>query len=563
VAAAWLVALSGTASAAGVSGYRVVSATQNVAAGQGGTASATCPSGDVVLSGGYQVSDSTPGALNYWGSAPTLADNSLSSTTWSAGIGNNTTTTQSVTAYAVCVSSSISGYSEQSQFFSMPAGSATDGNLACPAGDVVVGGGWLGGPGFVVDSDPSKNSTISSTNWDVFFDGSQSGATGGTVYAICISNSASGFSDQLNQTFTAGTISQGCPAGQVAIGGGFEGTNPSMVAPVDATGATSTNTWSVTNANPGGGVVGVFTICADALPTVSSLKPSSGAAAGGTTVAVVGNGLSGATKVLFGNAPATRFTVTNDAQINAVAPPGTGTVDVTVVSPGGTSATSPNDQYTYLPSVTGISPASGPAAGGTAVTISGVGFTNATAVNFGSTPATQFKVNSDTSISGTAPAGAGVVDVTVTTPTSTSQAHAADRFSHVPSVTGVSPSSGPAAGGTTVTINGAGFTGATAVRFGSNPATNVVVANSTQITATSAPGSGTIDVTVTTAGGASATGAADLFTYNAPPPPSPASAPPAVTGGHLRARREAGRLLRERSIRRTSPPRRSSNTGWI
>ena len=48
----WLAALSGTASAAGVSGYRVVSATQNVAAGQGGTASATCPTGEVVLSGG-------------------------------------------------------------------------------------------------------------------------------------------------------------------------------------------------------------------------------------------------------------------------------------------------------------------------------------------------------------------------------------------------------------------------------------------------------------------------------------------------------------------------------
>jgi hypothetical protein len=69
----WLLAINGTASAAGVSGYRVVSAAQNVAAGQGGTASATCPSGDVVLSGGYQVSDSRPGALNYWGSAPTLA----------------------------------------------------------------------------------------------------------------------------------------------------------------------------------------------------------------------------------------------------------------------------------------------------------------------------------------------------------------------------------------------------------------------------------------------------------------------------------------------------------
>ena len=96
-----------------------------------------------------------------------------------------------------------------------------------------------------------------------------------------------------------------------------------------------------------------------------------------------------------------------------------------------------------------------------------------------------------------------------------------------PSVTSISPTSGPTAGGTSVTINGANFTGAT-VKFGSSPAT--ITSNiGTQMVVASPPGSGAVDVTVTNAGGTSATSAADRFTYTSPPPPPPPTSPPAVT----------------------------------
>lgn len=83
-----------------------------------------------------------------------------------------------------------------------------------------------------------------------------------------------------------------------------------------------------------------------------------------------------------------------------------------------------------------------------------------------------------------------------------------------PIVTGISPASGSAVGGTTVTITGVGFTGATAVEFGSNPASNFTVVSDTEITATSPAGSGTVDLKVTTPGGTSETVAGDRFAYS-------------------------------------------------
>ncbi len=82
-------------------------------------------------------------------------------------------------------------------------------------------------------------------------------------------------------------------------------------------------------------------------------------------------------------------------------------------------------------------------------------------------------------------------------------------------VTGISPSSGPLGGGTTVTITGSNFTGATGVSFGNVPATSFTVNGDTSITAVSpaAGNAGPVDVTVTTPAGASATSSADQFSY--------------------------------------------------
>ena len=150
-------------------------------------------------------------------------------------------------------------------------------------------------------------------------------------------------------------------------------------------------------------------------------------------------------------------------------------------TPGGKSATSTADHFTYIvaPVVTGVNPTAGPPAGGTMVTITGTGLSGATVVDFGTVAATNVTVINGTTITADSPAGTGVVDVTVTTPGGTSATSAADQFTYTlaPVVTGVSPTAGPPAGGTFVTITGSNLIRATAVDFGTVAATNVTVIN--------------------------------------------------------------------------------------
>jgi cyclophilin family peptidyl-prolyl cis-trans isomerase len=253
----------------------------------------------------------------------------------------------------------------------------------------------------------------------------------------------------------------------------------------------------------------------EAAPTVTGIAPSSGPAAGGTQVVITGTGFTGASVVDFGNQAASSFTLNSATQITAVSPQSTGTVDVTVTTPGGTSATSSSDKFTYAPTVTAVTPDSGPTAGSTQVTITGTGFSNATAVDFGGVAAASFGIVSSTEITATSPAGSGTVDVTVVAPAGTSATSPSDQFTYVaaPSVTGVLPDSGPAAGGTQVTITGTALTGATVVDFGGVPASSFSVSSATQIIAVSPAGTGAVDVTVTTPGGSSSPSPSDQFTY--------------------------------------------------
>ncbi|HLK11004.1 MAG TPA: IPT/TIG domain-containing protein [Candidatus Binatia bacterium] len=174
--------------------------------------------------------------------------------------------------------------------------------------------------------------------------------------------------------------------------------------------------------------------------------------------------------------------------------------------------------FVPVPRVLGVSPTAGPASGGTTVTITGTGFTNATGVSFGGSAAASFVINADTSITAVSPnAGGGTVDITVTSAGGPSATSASDQFTFVatPTVSGVSPNGGPITGGTLVTITGANFVDVTAVYFGDMLSYGFTVNDDTSVTATSpaAEATDTVDVTVVTVGGTSAVTAADQFAY--------------------------------------------------
>jgi hypothetical protein len=230
-------------------------------------------------------------------------------------------------------------------------------------------------------------------------------------------------------------------------------------------------------------------------PAVSGFSPTSGPV--GTVVTIGGTSLSGATAVTFGGAAAVSFTVASSTSINATVPPGAFTGVVAVTSPGGTATSAGVYTVTVVPAptVSGFTPASGPV--GTSVTITGTGLTGAAAVTFGAVAATDFTVDSATSIKAVVPAGAATGKVAVTTLGGTATSTGNFTVSS-PTITSFTPTSGLS--GASVTITGTGFTGATAVRFNGTDAA-YIVNSSTQITATVPDGATTGPVAVNTPSG--------------------------------------------------------------
>jgi hypothetical protein len=172
------------------------------------------------------------------------------------------------------------------------------------------------------------------------------------------------------------------------------------------------------------------------------------------------------------------------------------------------------------PAISAVQPTSG--SGGTSVSLTGSGFSTVTAVAFGGVNATSFTINSDTSITATAPPGSGVADITVTNLAAVSRTGMPDQFTYAgatpaPTITAITPKTGPANGGI-VTITGTNLLdGIAIVRFGAVFSPGFIVNSATSLDVVVPFGSGTVDVAVTTAGGTSTASAADQFTFATAP----------------------------------------------
>jgi plastocyanin len=93
---------------------------------------------------------------------------------------------------------------------------------------------------------------------------------------------------------------------------------------------------------------GTVNVTPSLAPTIKKLSPRRGTAAGGTPVTITGTNLTGATAVKFGATNAKSFTVNSATSITAESseePPGS--VEVTVTTPGGTSAPTHKDHFKF------------------------------------------------------------------------------------------------------------------------------------------------------------------------------------------------------------------------
>lgn len=153
-------------------------------------------------------------------------------------------------------------------------------------------------------------------------------------------------------------------------------------------------------------------------PSLSSFTPIGGGA--GTTVEINGSNFTNAIAVTFNGVAAAGFTVTNNSVLGAIAPAGVSSGTISVITPGGT-ATSAN-LFFAPPTISSFTPTQGLA--GTNVTVTGVNFTNATAVLFNGVAAASFKVTNNTTLSAVVPSGASTGPITVEGPGGTNSSAA-------------------------------------------------------------------------------------------------------------------------------------------
>ena len=186
---------------------------------------------------------------------------------------------------------------------------------------------------------------------------------------------------------------------------------------------------------------GMILIALPPVPSITAVTPNNGFTPGADSVIITGKDLTGARKVTFGGTNAAHFKVDSATQITATTPAHTaGTVEVQVTTPGGASTDTGADDFTYAepgtPTITSLSPNTGSANGGTAVTIAGTyfsGLSGASAVTFDGIDATGYKVVSNTQITAVAPAHeAGTVRVQVTAAGGTTEDTADDEFTYMP-----------------------------------------------------------------------------------------------------------------------------------
>jgi len=222
-----------------------------VAAGSGGSATASCPSGTVVTGGGF-ASRSDRSLYVY--------THSQDGNGWRVYGWNSSGGGLPLNAYAICLSNSGGSTTQVYNQVSVPAGGVGHAEVSCPAGSVVTGGGYAS------NHDQTLyvyNSSRSGNGWQVYAHNMSGSSRLLNVYAICLSGTSASSTQVLQQISVAanstGHAIASCPAGSIVTGGGFAGSDELYV----YTTAKEENGWEAYARNSSGisRLLNVYAIC--------------------------------------------------------------------------------------------------------------------------------------------------------------------------------------------------------------------------------------------------------------------------------------------------------------
>jgi len=309
-----------------------------------------------------------------------------------------------------------------------------------------------------------------------------------------------------------------------AMLGSIVSVTPTRIVATVGTGATGA--LSVTT--PGGvGSRNTFRFAAAPItpPTIVNVVPNP-VSQQDSILTITGASLGSATAVLLNSLPLT-FVSISATQVRVRIPVGAASGTLTVYTHGGT-ATVPVTVMP-LPTITGFTPTSGGSM--TSVTITGTGFlgtSGAASVRFGSANAASYTVVSDNTITAVV-AGGTTGTIRVITPGGTVFSSSSFTFippTPPPTITSFTPDIGVS--GTTITIRGTNFTGATSVSIGGMPAASFTVVSPTEITATVGAGASGNIIVSTPSGTASSAALGYTYTFLTSPIPVITSFAPAA-----------------------------------
>ena len=278
---------------------------------------------------------------------------------------------------------------------------------------------------------------------------------GGTVITIAGTNFATGATVRIGGVAATGVTLVSSTQLRATSPAGTAGAKSVQV--TNSNGQSATAAAQFTYTAPAGG------------PTITSVTPSSGPTAGGTTITINGSGYvmgAGGEVRGVGGVLATGITFVSSSQLRVVTPAGTaGAQAVSVRNPNGATASFAGG-FTYTapvtaPTLTSVAPTSGPSTGGTVITLTGTNFVSGATVRVGGVAATSVTFVGATQVRATTPAGtAGARDVADDeSRRAVGDAHERLHLHLVtaPTITAVSPASGPTSGGTVITITGSNY----------------------------------------------------------------------------------------------------------